>query len=78
MPSATVSHGEAFFLNECARCHGDRGEGNPDEDVPRLRNGKYAFQEVKLSMLYPKGDMPVFENVPDSVIRQIVTYINEN
>ncbi len=78
LPSATISHGEAFFLNECARCHGDRGEGNRKKDIPRLRNGKYVFEEVKNSMLYPEGVMPEFADVPDSVIQQIVTYINKN
>ncbi len=77
-PSETISHGEAYFLNECARCHGDRGEGNRDKDVPRLRNGRYVFEEVKNSMLYPEGVMPEFDDVPDSVIQQIVTYINKN
>lgn len=77
-PSDTISHGEAFFLNECARCHGDRGEGNRDKDVPRLRNGGYVLEEVKNSMLYPEGVMPEFDDVPDSVIQQIVIYINQN
>ena len=77
-PSATISHGEAFFLNECARCHGDRGEGNPEKDVPRLRNKLYEFEEVKNVMIYPEGIMPEFDDVEDSIIVQIVEYINEN
>lgn len=77
-PSDTVSFGEAFFLNECARCHGDRGEGNPDKEVPRLRNNHYDFEEVRNAMQYPEGIMPQFDEVPDSIIYQITTYINEN
>jgi mono/diheme cytochrome c family protein len=78
MPSATITYGEAFFLNECARCHGDRGQGNPEKDVPRLRNNTYDFSEVRNSIDYPEGIMPEFEDVPDSIIVQIVEYLNNN
>ena len=75
-PSDTITYGEAFFLNNCAKCHGDRAEGS--KKYPRLRQQGYQFQEVKNSMLYPEGVMPEFDDVPDSIIVQIVDYIGKN
>ena len=76
-PSDTITHGEAFFLNNCAECHGDRGEGDEEREIPRIRELDYSFIEVKEQMELPTGDvMPAFENIPDSIIVQIVDYIN--
>ena len=76
-PSDTITHGEAFFLNNCAECHGDRGESIDLDKYPRIREQNYSFAELKEQMEFPTGTvMPAFEEVPDSVIIQIVNYIN--
>ncbi|MCB0278343.1 MAG: c-type cytochrome [Calditrichaeota bacterium] len=76
-PSDTITYGEAFFLNNCAECHGDRGESADLDKYPRIREQNYSFDEIKEQMQYPTGTvMPAFEDVPDSIIVQITYYIN--
>jgi len=71
----SISIGGAFYLDECARCHGDLGEGNDKKKYPKLKGGGYTFDELKSSMYYPEGTMPEFDDIPDSLIHQIHNYI---
>ena len=48
-PSATpgdgakLEHGEELYHEHCARCHGESGEGEPDEYFPRIHGQHYAY-----------------------------------
>jgi cytochrome c553 len=35
--------GESLYRKNCARCHGDEGEGNPDDYVPRIQAQHYKY-----------------------------------
>ena len=72
----SISLGQAFYTDECARCHGDNGEGNKKKDIAKLKDADFSFDEMKQSMYYPEGTMPEFDDVPDTLIHEIRKFIH--
>ena len=42
-PGEELAFGERLYRENCTRCHGDRGEGNPEEYVPRIQSQHYHY-----------------------------------
>jgi cytochrome c553 len=42
-PGVSLARGEELYDNDCAQCHGDRGEGNAKKFYPVLAGQQYAY-----------------------------------
>ena len=42
-PGTDLAHGETLFKDNCARCHGDNGEGNFEKYYPRIQGQHYEY-----------------------------------
>jgi cytochrome c553 len=42
-PGTDLKLGERIYRDNCARCHGEEGEGNADEYVPRIQSQHYKY-----------------------------------
>jgi mono/diheme cytochrome c family protein len=69
--------GQAFYEDECAKCHGNEGLGNLKKDYPKLKDAGFTFKELKKSMHDPEATMPDFSDVPDSLIIELRSFINK-
>jgi len=38
--------GAALYETNCAACHGDKGEGNPDAEMPKITGTAMTVQEL--------------------------------
>jgi cytochrome c oxidase cbb3-type subunit 3 len=78
---AAATRGEAIYAEQCASCHGERGEGNRDVGAPRLNDqiwlygdGKRAIQAM---IQNPRnGVMPSWQGRLDpAVINMLTVYV---
>jgi cytochrome c553 len=42
-PGSDLELGESLYRENCASCHGAKGEGNPDDYVPRIQAQHYKY-----------------------------------
>jgi cytochrome c553 len=42
----SAEDGPALFEANCAMCHGSKGEGNPDADIPKLSGTAMSIEEL--------------------------------
>ncbi len=38
-----IEEGRKIYEENCAKCHGDRGEGDPEKHVPRIQGQHYSY-----------------------------------
>jgi cytochrome c oxidase cbb3-type subunit 3 len=80
--AAAVTRGEVVYAENCASCHGDRGEGNRDVGAPRLSDQVWLHGDGKaqiLAMLHnPRlGVMPPWQGRLDpAVINMLTVYVH--
>jgi cytochrome c oxidase cbb3-type subunit 3 len=75
--------GVELYLNNCAACHGDAGEGNYGVGAPALNDQIWlyggSFDAVRHSVYYARyGVMPGFTNrLRDAEIRAVAAYVHQ-
>ncbi len=80
--SALVSVGRELFVDSCAACHGDDGEGVADLGGPALNNAIWLFaggvEAITAQINQPKhGEMPGWSDKLDDVtIKQLAIYVH--
>lgn len=69
--------GEFVFTNNCATCHGAKGEGNQASGFPALTNLEDSFDKVTVATLIEtgKGMMPGFTHLSNEERDAIVSYL---
>lgn len=80
--SSTKAASEASFKENCAICHGDRGEGSPlgrNLHVPDLRSSTIRSKttaELVHAINDGKGQMPAFhDKLTEAKIQELVDYV---
>jgi cytochrome c oxidase cbb3-type subunit 3 len=79
-PNATV--GEELFKQNCASCHGDKGQDNREFGAPNLSDKIWFYGGDKSAIVQqinnPRhGVMPTWEaRLPDSTIKQLAVYVH--
>ncbi|WP_209424910.1 cytochrome-c oxidase, cbb3-type subunit III [Pararhodobacter sp. SW119] len=75
--------GEEVFLNNCASCHGESGEGDYFVGAPALNNQVWlyggSFEAIRHSVYYSRfGVMPGFaDRLRDAEIRAVAAYVHQ-
>ena len=73
--------GEELFLDNCAACHGDNGEGGPDLGAPPLNNAIFqfagSFDAIKQQVTSPQhGIMPAWSaKLGDATVKELAVYV---
>jgi cytochrome c oxidase cbb3-type subunit 3 len=78
-----AAHAETF-LNNCAACHGETGEGDPLQGAPNLANGIWLYggtpEAIEHTIRFARyGIMPSFSmrsNIRDVDIRKAAVYVH--
>ena len=52
--AVSTEGGPALYESNCAMCHGSKGEGNPDADMPKVRGTSMTVEQ--LTAYITKGD----------------------
>lgn len=79
---AAVTRGEALFTENCASCHGERGEGNRDLGAPRLNDRIWLYggdkAAVMRSIAYSRaGVMPSWQGRLDpAMVNMLTVYVH--
>lgn len=79
---AAAGRGKAIFADQCASCHGEKGEGNKDLGSPRLSDGIWLYggskAEVAESIRTGRGGMmPSWGNRLDAVtVKSLAVYVH--
>lgn len=74
--------GAALYADNCASCHGARGEGNRDVGAPRLNDAIWLYGRSRTDVIRqitrPKmGQMPAWENrLDEATIRMLAIYVH--
>ncbi len=74
--------GAALYADNCASCHGERGEGVRDLGAPRLNDAIWLYggsrEAVIRQITTPKmGQMPAWENrLDEETIRMLAVYVH--
>ncbi|WP_207537603.1 cytochrome-c oxidase, cbb3-type subunit III [Sabulicella rubraurantiaca] len=77
-----AGRGEALFSENCASCHGERGEGNRDMGAPRLNDRIWLFGGDKAAIMrtiaYSRaGVMPSWQGRLDpAVVNMLTLYVH--
>ncbi len=80
--AAAVTRGEALYAENCASCHGERGEGNRDLGAPRLNDRIWLYggdkAAVMRSIAYSRaGVMPSWQGRLDpAMINMLTVYVH--
>ena len=80
--AAAASRGEPLYAENCAACHGERGEGNRDVGAPRLSDQVWLFGSDKASIVrtvsYSRaGVMPAWGHRLDpAIITMLAVYVH--
>ncbi|WPB85771.1 cytochrome-c oxidase, cbb3-type subunit III [Sediminicoccus rosea] len=79
---AAVTRGEALYAENCASCHGDRGEGNRDLGAPRLNDRIWLYGGEKADIMRSiansrAGVMPSWQGRLDpAMINMLTVYVH--
>ncbi|MEO5736955.1 MAG: cytochrome-c oxidase, cbb3-type subunit III [Variovorax sp.] len=79
---ANAAKGQALFAENCAACHGDKGEGRRDVGAPALRSGAHLYGDtrgaVRAQIANPKqGVMPNWNvRLDEATIRAVTLYVH--
>jgi len=81
-PAGDVSKGQALYADNCASCHGDRGQGNRELGAPTLRSGVHLYGDtraaVRAQVANPRqGVMPNWNaRLDEATIRAVTLYVH--
>jgi cytochrome c oxidase cbb3-type subunit 3 len=75
---AAATRGRAIFAENCASCHGENGQGNPEVGAPSVRDAIWLFGGDKRSIVASisnpaRGVMPAWEGRLDPVTIKVLT-----
>ena len=75
--------GKEIFANNCAACHGEKGQGNQQMGAPNLSDKIWLYgtgtkQDIINQVTNPRlGVMPTWEaRLPDETIKQLTIYVH--
>ena len=80
--TAKIEQGEKIFAEQCASCHGDKGQGNTELGAPRLSDAIWLYggkreDIVKTIAQSCGGVMPMWESrLDDDTIKELAVYIH--
>ncbi|HEX6979506.1 MAG TPA: cytochrome-c oxidase, cbb3-type subunit III [Alphaproteobacteria bacterium] len=80
--SAAVERGAPLFAENCAGCHGEKGEGNTEVGAPRLSDKIWLYGGDKASIVQTitnsrNGTMPAWsERLDDATIKMLTVYVH--
>lgn len=80
--SAAVTRGKQIFAENCAACHGEKGEGNTDLGAPRLNDNIWLYGGDKATVVETitfarRGVMPAWsERLSDTTIKMLTVYVH--
>jgi cytochrome c oxidase cbb3-type subunit III len=76
-----ATRGAAIFAEQCAACHGDKGEGNKTLGAPQLNDAIWLYggtsSEIKAQIAAPRhGVMPGWQaRLGDTKVKQLTAYV---
>jgi cytochrome c oxidase cbb3-type subunit 3 len=79
---AAAERGAPVFVEQCAACHGEQGEGNQELGAPRLSDALWLYGGDKESVMQTirnarRGVMPTWAGRLDDVtIKQLALYVH--
>ncbi|MBM3555847.1 MAG: cytochrome-c oxidase, cbb3-type subunit III [Alphaproteobacteria bacterium] len=80
--ATAAKRGEPIFGEQCASCHGDKGEGNPEVGAPRLSDKIWLYggdkKTIVESITYSRaGSMPGWTGrFDDATIKMLAVYVH--
>ena len=81
--SRSPGKGEQVFAENCAACHGDKGEGNQDMGAPPLTSGIWLYGGDKTSLVQTishgrAGQMPAWsERLDPATVKMLAIYVHQ-
>lgn len=79
---AAVERGTQLYADNCAVCHGEKGEGNPDMGAPRLNDGIWLYGGDKATVVETityarRGSMPAWsERLDPATVKILAAYVH--
>lgn len=79
--AAAAERGAPVYAEQCASCHGERGEGNQEFGAPRLSDDSWLYggsRDAVYKTIWSSrsGVMPAFGNrLSEDTIRKLVVYV---
>jgi len=80
--AAAVERGAVVFAENCAACHGEKGEGVQDMGGPRLSDGIWLYGGDRKSVIETvtfarRGNMPAWiERLDPATVKVLATYVH--
>ena len=80
--AAAVKRGQPVFAEQCASCHGDKGQGNIELGAPRLSDSIWLYGGDKATILetiyYARnGNMPAWsERLDEATVKMLAIYVH--
>jgi cytochrome c oxidase cbb3-type subunit 3 len=80
--AAAAGRGQALFAENCAACHGERGEGNRDVGAPRLSDQIWLYggdkASIARSIAYARaGVMPAWgRRLDPAIVNMLAVYVH--
>jgi cytochrome c oxidase cbb3-type subunit 3 len=81
-PAAARQRGATVFADNCAACHGEKGDGNPEMGAPRLNDRIWLYGGDKKSVVETityarRGSMPAWsERLDPATVKILATYVH--
>jgi cytochrome c oxidase cbb3-type subunit 3 len=79
---AAAQRGAPIFAENCAACHGDKGQGNIEMGAKQLNNGIWLYGGDKASIVYTitnarNSSMPAWsERFDDATVKMLAVYVH--
>jgi cytochrome c oxidase cbb3-type subunit 3 len=79
---AAVRRGQPLFAENCAACHGEKGEGNMEMGAPRLSDKIWLYGGDKASIIQSitasrSGSMPAWsDRLDDATVKMLTVYVH--
>jgi cytochrome c oxidase cbb3-type subunit 3 len=80
--AAAATRGAPLFAENCAACHGEKGEGNQEVGAPSLADQIWLYGGTKASIVQSiatarSGSMPAWsERLDDATIKMLTVYVH--
>ncbi|MCB9742771.1 MAG: cytochrome c [Alphaproteobacteria bacterium] len=72
---ADAEVGQALYLEHCAVCHGEAGQGASGPDLRDM--SALDADEVVLLLMWGPGEMPSFEGWSDAELADVTAWVRE-
>ncbi|MEA1651033.1 cytochrome-c oxidase, cbb3-type subunit III [Nitrospirillum sp. BR 11164] len=79
---AAAGRGAQVFADNCAACHGEKGDGNPDVGAPRLNDAIWLYGGDKATVVQTityarRGSMPAWsERLDPATVKLLAAYVH--